>query len=88
MGDFWHACMNLMMGSGGVFMMFAIIIFWVGVVALVVLGVRWLIRQGDGPRKGGEGDALGILERRFAAGEMDREEFEERRRTLLGSSSS
>lgn len=87
MGDFWHVCMNLMTGSGGVLMMLAMIVFWIGVVVLLALGVRWLLRQGGGPRKGGAEDALRIRERRFAAGEMDRKEFEERRRTLLGDSS-
>jgi len=85
MGDFWQACLNLMMGSGGIFMMLAMIIFWIGVVVLVVLGVRWLVQQGDLSRKGGAEDPLRILERRFGAGEIDQEEFEQRRRTLLGS---
>jgi putative membrane protein len=86
MGEFWHACLNLMMGSGGALMMLAMILFWIGVVALVVLGARWLLRRGDLSRKDGAEDPLRILERRFAAGEIDREEFEQRRRTLLGSS--
>lgn len=87
MSDFWHACMNLMTGAGGGLMMLGMILFWSAVVVLLVLGVRWLLRQGGGPRTGGTDDALRVLERRFAAGEIDRKEFDERRRALLGDSS-
>jgi putative membrane protein len=85
MNDFWHACMNLMTGSGGVLMMLAMILFWIGILALIVLGIRWLLQHGDASRQDGAADPLRILERRFAAGEIDREEFEQRRRALLGS---
>jgi len=56
------------------------IVFWGAIVALVV----WAIRSGT-TRIGPGSDALGILERRYAAGEIDRDEFEERKR-LLGDS--
>ncbi len=49
------------------------------VVALVVMLVRWL---GMGPRGATRRTALDTLEERFARGEIDKEEFEERRRTL------
>jgi len=53
------------------------------VVVVVVLLVRWL---GGGPARtaGGAGQAraLDILKERFARGEIDKEEFEERRRLL------
>ena len=58
--------------------------FWVLIIVLVVLLVRWLI----GPQAGERGaraeasSALRILEERFARGEIDREEFEERKRLL------
>lgn len=88
MREFWDACMNMMMGSGGALMMLLMVLFWVAVIVLVVLGIRWLLRQqrgagtGTGTERAGGGDALRILERRYAAGEIDREEFEERRRAL------
>jgi len=53
------------------------------VVVVVVLLVRWL---GGGPARtagdAGQGRALDILRERFARGEIDKEEFEERRRLL------
>ena len=84
MGDFWHTCFNLMIGSGGALMMLGMIVFWSGILALVVLGVRWFLREGGVSRVDRTEDPIRILERRFAAGEIDREEFEQRRRTLLG----
>lgn len=52
-------------------------------VAAAVLLVRWLGGSGRGttpPRS--QGPALDILKERFARGEIDKEEFEERRRIL------
>ena len=49
--------------------------------------MRWLLGRDNGPRTSVTDDALRVLERRFAAGEIDREEFDERRRVLLGDSS-
>lgn len=47
-------------------------------IALIV-GVVRAYRGGDGPRAG---SAMRILEERFARGEINREEFEERRKAL------
>jgi len=85
MEEFWRACMNMMMGSGGVLMMLFMILFWVGVVVLVVLGIRWLWRQQDDRPRSSE-SPLEILRRRYAAGEIDQEEFDKRRRSLADSS--
>ena len=49
------------------------------IVALVVMLVRWL---GTGTRHTTRRGALDILEERFARGEIDKEEFDDRRRTL------
>jgi putative membrane protein len=54
------------------------IVFWGVIVALVV----WAIRSTATTRTGSTSDALGILEHRYAAGEIDRDEFEERKRIL------
>ncbi len=58
------------------------------IVVVIVLLVVWITRR-TGPTGGSGGgvdrvEALRILEERFARGEIDREEFEERRRVLRG----
>ena len=58
------------------------IIFIAVVVVLVVLAVRWL-GGGHGPSQPSPARTpLDILKERFARGEIDKEEFEERRRVL------
>lgn len=65
---------------GSIFM----VLFWGGLVVVIVLAVRWL---GGGPA-GGTGappagsTPLDILQERFARGEIDAEEYEERKRVL------
>ena len=63
---------------------FMMLLFWGGLIILIVLAVRWI---GSSPGRGGDGAApenraLGILEERYARGEIDKEEFEERKRLL------
>jgi putative membrane protein len=49
------------------------------------LVVRWLGGVGGGPAQGSKPKAaLDILEERFARGEIDKDEFEDRRRALQG----
>jgi putative membrane protein len=59
---------------------------WVTLLVLViVLLIVWITRRSAPPsRGGGRDDPLRILEERFARGEIDREEFEARRRSLRG----
>lgn len=52
-------------------------IIWVGIILLLVYNVI-PYRPGIDPKE----DALDILEKRFARGEMEREEFEERKQVL------
>lgn len=59
------------------------LIFWGGLVALVVLLVRGFgARPGRGEEKPSRPDAREILAERFARGEISEEEFEQRRRVL------
>jgi putative membrane protein len=68
------------------------IAFWVGLIALIFLGIRWLLRQdragsqGSGGSHGGPPaeDPYDILRKRYAAGEIDDEEYARRRKTLAG----
>jgi putative membrane protein len=74
--------------EGGLFLVFLIInvAFWVGLFALIFLGIRWLIRQNASDRSRSadlpEDTALELLRQRYARGEIDATEYEERRRTL------
>jgi putative membrane protein len=56
--------------------------FWV----LVVMIIVGLVRGGGG--RGRTSSSVRILEERYARGEIDRDEFLERRRFLLGEGSS
>ena len=63
---------------GGWIMM---LVFWALVIAAIVVGVRTLTgRHGFGQPS--QDSALEILRRRYAAGEITKEQFEEMKRTL------
>lgn len=65
--------------AGWLAMTLTMVAFWGIVIAIVV----WAVRQfRPGPSE--DSDALSILRQRFARGEIDREEFEERRAILEG----
>lgn len=70
------------MGYGffGWLMMF---LFWILIIAAVVLGVRWFIDQGKLKGSSVEETPLDILKKRFASGEIDKDEFETMRRELM-----
>lgn len=64
--------------------MIGILLFWVAVVLLVVYAIRGF---GQGARTTASGGpaadgALAVLRERYARGEINREEYEERRRAL------
>jgi putative membrane protein len=69
-----------MWGLWGIGMMLGMLVFWGLVITGVVLGIRWLVRQGSAERKGDR--ALDILRERYARGEINREEFLARKRDL------
>jgi putative membrane protein len=70
-------------GAWGLGMMVMMFLFWALVIAGLVVGIRWLVRQGDEARSGHSADrALQILRERYARGEIGKEEFEARRRDL------
>ncbi len=66
-------------GVWGIGMMLLGFLFWIVVVVAIVLGIRWLVRQGR-PEAGDS--ALEILRQRYARGEINREEFEAKRKDL------
>jgi putative membrane protein len=60
------------------------LLFWILVILGVVVLVKWLIEKDKKGSEGGEG-ALEILKKRYARGEIDKEEFEQKKKDLLGS---
>ena len=85
--------MDFAYGGFGIFAAIALIaglVFWGLVIAALVLGVRWLLRQNRQDQAAPPAssapapDPLEVLRHRYANGEIDEEEFERRRRTLTG----
>lgn len=69
-------------GSGWFFGPFAMVAALVLVVLLTAFVVRSLGGYGNGNRGRVEKTALDVLRERYARGEIDKDEFEDRRRTL------
>jgi putative membrane protein len=65
-------------GFGGIFM----VVFWIVVVIGIVFLIRWLVQSTRGGGGSGE-SALDILKRRYAAGEINKKEFEQKKKDLL-----
>ncbi len=59
--------------------------FWVAVIVGIIFLIRWLVVSTGGPGRSArsEDSALEILKRRYARGEVNKEEFEEKKRALL-----
>ncbi len=81
--DYWHYGWEWGWGHM-IFGSLMMILFWGGIIVALVVAGRWL---GGGSSHGttpatSRNKALDILQERFARGEIDKEEFEERRRLL------
>jgi len=76
-----------MMGGGygmGWFGPIVMVAFWIAVIVGIVFLVRWLIlsTRSTGHKAHSEDSALEILKKRYARGEIDKEEFEEKKKDL------
>ena len=75
----WHEGMGWWMVFGGILM----VVFWGGLIGLVVWGISRLIQGSDsGPSSGQRRDALDIAKERYAKGEISREQFEQIKKDL------
>jgi len=76
-----------MMGWGGMgwFGPLFMVFFWVLIIVLIVLLIRWLVSSSH-PRtlsSHQEDSALEILNKRYARGEINKEEFEAKKKDLI-----
>jgi putative membrane protein len=74
------------MGSGGygwgwtLFGSIFMILFWAAIILLII----WLYKQIRGPQEAARTEsALDILKKRYAKGEIDNKEFEEKKKDLI-----
>lgn len=69
-------------GGGWGFGMVGMVLWWVLIVLGIVLLVKWIFAHGPGGDRAAGNRALEILRERYARGEIDKKEFEERKRDL------
>jgi len=73
---------GMMWGWGyGFFGWLMMLLFWALIIAGAVLVIRWLVDQTRSPALGSE-TALDVLKRRYAKGEITKEQFEAMKRDL------
>lgn len=74
MHDFWGWG-----GYGGLFML----VFWIAVIVGIIFLAKWIIEHSRGSSSSSSGEsAMDILKERYAKGELDKEEFEQKKRHL------
>lgn len=58
-------------------------VFWILMLAGLIFLIWWIVRQSQSRSSSREEDALDILKKRYAKGEIDLEEFEQKKRDIL-----
>jgi putative membrane protein len=58
-------------------------VFWIAVVVGIIFLVKWIIEQGRQSAQDTDSNPLDILKRRYARGEIDKEEYERKWKDLL-----
>ncbi len=58
-------------------------IFWIILIVGLVFLIKWVFPQNQGGEIKIEENALKILERRYVTGEIDKNEFEQKKKDLL-----
>jgi putative membrane protein len=76
----------MMWGGWGIGMMLIMFLFWAAIIVGIVFLIRWLVTAGSGGQHAATGpspeSALDILKKRYARGEISKQEYEEMRRDL------
>ena len=75
----WRWEMHPMWWGWGLGMMAIMFLFWALVIIGLIVGIRWLVGQGKVSRSD---TALEILRQRYARGEINKEEFELKKKDL------
>ena len=82
----WHHGYGMSNGlGGGALVMGVVLLFWLLVVVSIVVLIVWAVRRSTGQSSGPshhEPDALEIARRRYAKGEITKEQFEQFRQDL------
>lgn len=71
-----------MIGLSEILMIFTVLVFWIPIIVLVCLGIKYIInwkKTCGYERK----SALDIAKERYAKGEITKEEFEDMKKTLI-----
>jgi putative membrane protein len=74
----WGSCGGWGMGFGMVFML----LFWVLVILGIAALIRWLMVQPSPSRGSRDKSPLEIVQERYARGEINREEYEQKKQDL------
>ena len=72
----------MMLGNYG-FMGGFMWIFWILVIVGLVFLIKWIILQNKPIESRADDNSLEILKKRYARGEIDKEEFEQKKKVLL-----
>jgi putative membrane protein len=57
--------------------------FWIALIVGLVFLIKWIVTQGRSGAAPKEDEALEILKVRYAKGEINKEEFEQKKRDIL-----
>ena len=78
--------MHMMWGSWGIGMMLMMFLFWAALIAALVFFIHWLVTADNRGHQAGAGhraeSVLDILQKRYARGEISKEEFKDMRKAL------
>jgi len=58
-------------------------IFWIAVIVGIILLVKWTVQQSKPHSENQEMSSIEVLKKRYAQGEIERDEYEQRRKDLL-----
>ncbi len=78
----WNSWCPAFSGGGGWWGGIPMILLWLILIVAIFLGLRWALGKGGTSGAVNRESALDVLKRRYAAGEIDRDHFQEMKREL------